>query len=121
MLGSRSVLQQARFSRPARAFSFYATLTPACSSVDLGSGLLQTAIQFGSAVLLAITTAVFTGHGGSSTTGAAMDDYHAGWWVPLIAALVSLLLVTLGIPAARRGERAAADDATNTATEGIAA
>ena len=54
-------------------------------------------------------------------TGAAMDDYHAGWWVPLIAALVSLLLVTLGIPAARRGERAAADDATNTATEGIAA
>ena len=36
VLGSGSVLQQARFSCPARTFSFYATLTSAPSSVDPG-------------------------------------------------------------------------------------
>lgn len=97
--------------------SIAATTGVPAEEQGLASGLLQSAIQFGSAVLLAVTTAVFTSRGGfstsSSTASAVMGSYHAGWSVPLVAALVSLILVALGIPGARRAARRASAQAAS--------
>jgi hypothetical protein len=60
----------------------------------LASGVLQTAIQFGTAVLLAATTAVYEAarEPGDAAAG-LVNDYRAGWLVPLIAVSVAFVVV----------------------------
>ena len=64
----------------------------------IASGLVQTAIQFGTALLLAIATAVnlaSTRHHG--TAQSALHGYHAALWVPLVAGVISLFLTLASI------------------------
>ena len=83
------------------------------SDHGVASGLFQTSTQFGTALLIAVTTAVSQAAGHSGTPVGILHGYHVALWVPLIAcAFVWLLL----IPAAlRRSEdsqsEAAADEA----------
>jgi MFS family permease len=85
----------------------------------IASGMLQTAIQFGTALLVAIATAVNlanTRHHGTARD--ALQGYHAALLVPLIAVSAALLLTLAGVVRSRReGARAAS---ANTSAQGVA-
>jgi MFS family permease len=69
----------------------------------IASGMLQTAIQFGTALLIAIATAVNlanTNHHASAHT--ALHGYHAALIVPLIAGAAALILTLASIARSRR-------------------
>jgi fucose permease len=72
----------------------------------VASGLFQTSAQFGTALLLAVTTAVIqaTTHHGSSS--GVLRGYRVGLLVPLISAAVVLALTA--VAAARRPSEAMA-------------
>jgi hypothetical protein len=64
----------------------------------LAGGLLQTSMQLGPALVLAIVTAVNeanTGTGGTSQ--AQLDGFHAALVVPLVVALVGTAVTALGL------------------------
>jgi MFS family permease len=69
----------------------------------LASGLLQTSMQFGTAALLAITTAVFQSQVSEGASDVAMvEAYRYGWIVPTAAIAVAMILVFPGVFASRR-------------------
>jgi MFS family permease len=69
----------------------------------LASGVLQTATQFGTALMLALSTLVYEAAlGGEETAAAQMEAFHHGWLVPLIAAGAAFLMVVAGIIARRK-------------------
>jgi MFS family permease len=80
----------------------------------IASGLVQTSIQFGTALLLAVTSAVNLAAGGSGTS-ATMSGYRAALVVPLAAAVLALGLTLAGIAGQSRSR------ATTTPTEGVPA
>ena len=69
----------------------------------LAGGVLQTASQFGTAVLLAVTTAVYRAN---LTSGASPQEqlsaYEAGWIVPLAASVVALITVAVSVRPIKR-------------------
>jgi MFS family permease len=85
-----------------------ATNGVAAHEQGIASGMLQTAIQFGTALLLAIATAVNlanTRHHG--TAHGALRGYHAALLVPLIAVSTALVLTLASFARTRRaGTRA---------------
>ncbi len=69
----------------------------------LASGLLYTSWQFGSALGLAVVTAILVSVNGSGEmSGADMDGFNAALVVPVVAALLSAVAIAFGI---RRCER----------------
>jgi MFS family permease len=75
----------------------------------LASGLVNTAFQFGGALVLAITTAVNYAAGSEESARSVLDGFQAALFVPLAATLVGVAVVGSGI---RRGRGAeAVDDA----------
>lgn len=65
------------------------------------SGLLNTSIQVGGAIFLAIVTAVITAHGsGDGSRQAVLDSYRPGLVVVTAVALTGLLITLTGL---RRG------------------
>ncbi len=104
--------------------SIAATTGVAAAEQGLAGGVLQTAAQFGTAVLLAVTTADYRGHLGAGSRGFAgptaqesLDAYRAGWWVPLVASVVALALVAVGIRRPTAPSAAPAHDAGQLTTE----
>jgi MFS family permease len=71
----------------------------------IASGLVQTAIQFGTALLLAIATAVALGNDRQAGAQAALHGYRIALYVPLAAAAISLLLTLASIARGRRREQ----------------
>ncbi|MFE7844616.1 MFS transporter [Microbacterium sp. NPDC057407] len=63
----------------------------------VAGGVLQTAAQFGVAVMLAITTAVYRGHlPADASREQELTAYQAGWVVPLVASVLALIVVAVG-------------------------
>ncbi|MBO9577166.1 MAG: MFS transporter [Microbacteriaceae bacterium] len=80
------------------AASVGATSGVAADEQGSASGVLQTAAQFGTAVLLAVTTAVYRASlPAEPTPQQSLDAAQAGWLVPLLASVVALVLAVLGI------------------------
>jgi len=72
----------------------------------LASGILTTSFQFGSALGLAVTTAVVVAAGrGASDAQATLDSYRAGLLVPVAALVIASLVSIAGLRwrGARRG------------------
>ncbi|RPE40713.1 MFS transporter [Streptomyces sp. Ag109_O5-1] len=79
--------------------SITATTGIAPDQQGVASGLFQTSAQFGTALLVAVTTAVSQAATTPGSPAGALRGYHAGLLVPLIA-VTAVLLLTL--PAALR-------------------
>ncbi|GAA1870609.1 MFS transporter [Asanoa iriomotensis] len=71
----------------------------------LASGILTTSFQFGSALGLAVTTAVVVAAAGSGTT---LDSYRAGLLVPVAALVIASLVTVAGLR--RRGSAAPVEE-----------
>ncbi|WP_045303110.1 MFS transporter [Saccharothrix sp. ST-888] len=75
----------------------------------LASGLVNTAVQVGSAVVLAVVTAVITaGSGGGESPQEQLDGYRPALLLVTAVSLVGLLVALAGTVLDRRRERAAA-------------
>jgi MFS family permease len=68
----------------------------------IASGLFQTSTQFGTAVLIAVTTAVNEVGLRPGSPAGMLHGYHTALYVPLLASIVILLLTAAGL----RGRRA---------------
>jgi hypothetical protein len=83
----------------------------------LASGILTTSFQFGSALGLAVTTAVVVATTGAATSAQdRLDGFHAGLTVALAAAVLGVLATAPGL----RGQVAATNRATSAASAGPA-
>jgi MFS family permease len=63
----------------------------------IASGLFQTAAQFGTALLIAVATAVNQSAAHLGSLGGAVEGYRAALWVPLIACAIVLVLTAAGL------------------------
>lgn len=70
----------------------------------LASGLVNTAFQFGGALVLAITTAVNYAAGSEESARSVLDGFQAALFVPLVATLVGVAVVGSGIRRDRGAE-----------------
>jgi MFS family permease len=85
----------------------------------VASGLFQASTQFGTALLLAITTAVNQATTRPASTGGLLHGYHAALLVPLAAS--SGILILIGLGAVRRSaSRNEAKDLTDIETAELA-
>jgi MFS family permease len=75
------------------------------SEQGLAAGLIQTSTQVGAALVLAVTTAIVSGHGSASDAGAAVDaaamleQYRPGL---ILSAAVALAALLIAVPRSRR-------------------
>ena len=75
------------------------------SEQGLAAGLIQTSTQVGAALVLAVTTAIVSGHGNPSEAGAAVDaaamleQYRPGL---ILSAAVALAALLIAVPRSRR-------------------
>lgn len=75
------------------------------SEQGLAAGLIQTSTQVGAALVLAVTTAIVSGHGNPADAGAAVDaaamleQYRPGL---ILSAAVALAALLIAVPRARR-------------------
>lgn len=75
------------------------------SEQGLAAGLIQTSTQVGAALVLAVTTAIVSGHGSPSEAGAAVDaaamleQYRPGL---VLSAAVALAALLIAVPRSRR-------------------
>src|SRR5258707_35028 len=67
----------------------------------VASGLFQASAQFGTALLIAVTTAVTQATGRPGTAGGGLRGYHAGLIVPLVASAAGLTLTVVAAPGRR--------------------
>jgi MFS family permease len=67
----------------------------------VASGLFQTSAQFGTALLIAVTTAVTQATVHPGTAGGVLRGYHAGLMVPLVAS-AAVLALTVAAAVGRR-------------------
>lgn len=71
----------------------------------LAAGVLQTSMQVGAAVVLAVTTALVASGGEAATTPAAvLDDFRPGLVFAAVVAVAGALVATAGLVAQRRTE-----------------
>jgi hypothetical protein len=85
----------------------------------VASGLFQTSAQFGTALLIAVTTAVTQATVHPGTAGGVLRGYHAGLMVPLVAS-AAVLTLTVAAAVGRR-PRSPAPATAPTAVEDHAA
>ena len=69
----------------------------------VAGGVLQTAAQFGVAVMLAITTAVYRGNlPANASPEQELSAYEAGWVVPLVASVLVFSVVAVSVRPTKR-------------------
>jgi MFS family permease len=79
-----------------------ATNGVSASEQGLASGMVQTSFQFGGALALAITTAVYNAAVGvGRTPGAALDGYQTALIVPVIVAALGVAIALFSVRTAR--------------------
>lgn len=82
--------------------SIAATTGVRAEEQGIAGGVLQTSIQFGTALLLAVTAAVYASRLPPAGGPAQMEAYGAGWMVPLVAAAACLIVALAGVRGARK-------------------
>ena len=79
-------------------FNIAATNGIALEEQGLASGLVQTSMQLGPALVLAVVTAVNEANAGSDGSASALlDGFHAALVVPLVVALLGAAVTALGL------------------------